>query len=113
MRDFKFFNDHRQPTAGAPEVVAYAPFFEVSDADTYQAICDTLERVWLELTDSMQRSYLEKHQIPDWVDTLQWAIKALPEGYEKHRDIIQADLKEHQHRLTKTKKTKRKEGIPE
>ena len=75
---------------------------EVSEADTYQAICNTLESVWLVLTDNMKSPYLETEQIPGWVDTLEWAIKSLPEGYEKHRDMIQADLKEHQQRLTKS-----------
>ena len=89
-------------------LVAYdAKPVEVSDADRYEAICDILESVWLELTENMQH-VLEAEQIPDWVDTLQWAIKALPVGYERHRDIIQAELREYQPKMTKPKKKGRK-----
>ena len=79
----------------------------VSDADKYQAVCDILESVWLELTDNMQRVYLQTEQIPDWVDVLQWAVKAIPVGLEAHRDKIQDDLKTYQEKLTKPK-TRRK-----
>ena len=82
---------------------------DVSVADKYQAICDTLERVWLDLTDNMAQSYLEKHQNPDWVETLQWAVKVMPKGYEKHRDIIKTELAAYQPLLTKSKTRKRKE----
>ena len=82
------------------ELVEYTPKpIEVSDADRYETILDILESVWLELTENMSRSYLESEQIPDWVDTLQWAVKALPSGYEKQRDIIQNELKGYQMRL--------------
>ena len=73
---------------------------QVSDADKFQAICDVLESVWLGLTENMQHA-LKVEQIPDWVDTLQWAIKVLPVGYEKQRDIIQAELRGYQPKMTK------------
>lgn len=75
---------------------------EVSDADKYQAICDTLTRVWLDLTDNMKRPTLHTDQIPEWIDTLEWAIKVMPEGYERHREIIQEELSTYQTQLTKT-----------
>lgn len=75
---------------------------ELSDAEKYQAICDVLENVWLGLTDNMQHA-LKVEQIPDWFDTLQWAIKAIPVGYEKQCDIIQYELREYQPKMTKPK----------
>ena len=77
---------------------------EVSDAEIDKAIGDILDSLWLELTDNMKRPYLENHQIPDWVEKLQWAIKALPKGYEKHRDVYAYELKEYQEKLIKPKK---------
>ena len=68
---------------------------DVSDAEKYKTICDVLESVWLELTENMHET-LKPEQIPDWVDTLQWAIKVIPVGYERQRDILQAELREYQ-----------------
>ena len=73
----------------------------VSDADAYKAICDVVERVWLGLTDNMKRKTLRKNQRPDWVEILHWAIKALPVGYERQREIIETELKTYQEQLTK------------
>ena len=67
----------------------------VSDAEKYKTICDILESVWLELTDNMCHALKPEH-IPDWVDTLQWAVKVIPVGYEQQRDILQAELREYQ-----------------
>ena len=76
---------------------------EVSDADKYQAICDTLSRVWLDLTDNMKREYLRPDQDPVWVDTLQWAVSVIPDCYKKQREIIQNELDAYRTRLAKTK----------
>ena len=67
-----------------------------SDADKYKSICDLLENVWLDLTDNMKRGYLTPAQKIEWVATLEWAIKALPEGYEIQREIFQDELAEYQ-----------------
>ena len=66
----------------------------VSDADAYKAICDVVDRVWKGLTDNMKRKTLRKNQIPDWVQTLEWAIKVMPDGYERQREIFQEELKQ-------------------
>ena len=78
---------------------------EVSDAEKYQAICDVLENVWLDLTDNMKRSYLETDQIPAWVETLHWAIAVLPEGYHGslHKTIC-TELETYQPETTENEK---------
>ena len=163
MRDFKFFNDKRQPTAATEQsnpvksdvfletmpgnmpltnrldkmtieqarwaiengdawiaylkeqsvagqdvsVIEYAeqPVQNgtVSDADAYKAICEVVDRVWKGLTDNMKRKTLRNNQIPEWVEILQWAIKALPVGYERQREIMETELKTYQEQLTKPK----------
>ena len=79
----------------------------VSDADTYKAICGVVDRVWKGLTDNMKRKTLRHDQIPDWVEILHWAIKALPVGYERQREIIETELKTYQEKLTKPKNRRR------
>ena len=54
----------------------------VSDADKYDAITGTLERVWRALTDDGARDRLTPQQIPDWLETLEWAVTHMPECYE-------------------------------
>ena len=46
------------------------------------------------MTDNMKRKTLRKNQIPDWVEILHWAIKALPVGYERQREIIETELRD-------------------
>ena len=75
----------------------------VSDADAYKAICEVVERVWKGLTDNMKRKTLRKNQIPEWVEILHWAIKSLPVGYERQREIMENELKTYQEKLTKPK----------
>ena len=75
----------------------------VSDADRYKGFCDLIDKVWLGLTDNMKRKTLRHDQIPDWVEILQWAIKALPVGYERQREIMETELKTYQEQLTKPK----------
>ena len=65
---------------------------EVTPQQIYKALCDTLENVWLALTDNMQRSDLEPEQVAEWVDTLEWAVAVMPSGYDRISDIIKADL---------------------
>ena len=77
---------------------------EVSDAEKYQAICDVFESVWLDLTENMKRSYLETDQIPVWVETLQWAIKVLPEGYHSLHKTVKIELETYQLEITKREK---------
>ena len=72
---------------------------EVSAAEKHKAICDILEKVWLDLTDNASRSYLQKEQIPDWVKLLEWAVKAIPLGFEIYRNSIQEQLKGYQKEL--------------
>ena len=64
---------------------------EVTPQQIYKALCDTLENVWLALTDNMQTD-LTTEQIPEWVDTLSWAVEVMPKGYERHVEIIKTDL---------------------
>ena len=78
--------EHKPPEAYQPP----------TPAEKYQAICDILEKVWLGLTDNMKRKSLRAEQIPDWVSTLEWAIKALPVGYERQGEIFQSELAEYQ-----------------
>ena len=78
-----------------------APVVEVSEADRYKAICDVVDRVWKGLTDNMKRDSLRENHKPDWVEILQWAIKVLPVGYERQREIIETELKTYQEKLTK------------
>ena len=73
----------------------------VTDAETYKAICEVVDRVWNGLTDNMKRKTLRNNQIPDWVEILHWAIKALPVGYERQREIMETELKTYQEKLTK------------
>ena len=68
---------------------------EVSDADKYRAIGDVLERVWLALTENLKRADLQTEQIPDWVDTLEWAVSFLPSGYERHRGVIELEMQKY------------------
>ena len=71
------------------------PVVDVTDADKFKAICDVLERVWLALTDNMATP-LTREQIPDWIETLDWAIKVMPAGYDKQREIIADELRTYQ-----------------
>ena len=77
---------------------------EVSDAEKYQAICDVLENVWLDLTDNMPRTYLETDQIPAWVETLQWAIKVLPSEYHSLHKTVKIELETYQLETTENEK---------
>ena len=72
---------------------------EVSAAEKHKAICDILEKSWLDLTDNASRSYLKKAQIPDWIKLLEWAIKAIPLGFENYRNSIEKQLKGYQTEL--------------
>ena len=69
---------------------------KVTPQQIYKALCDTLENVWLALTDNMQRSDLEPEQVAEWVDTLEWAVAVMPSGYERQREIIKAELDRYQ-----------------
>ena len=71
----------------------------VSAVEKHKAICDVLEKVWLDLTDNASRSYLKKEQIPDWIKLLEWAIKAIPLGFENYRNSIEKQLKGYQTEL--------------
>ena len=73
----------------------------VSDADAYKAICEVVDWVWKGLTDNMKRKTLRAAQIPEWVEILHWAIKSLPVGYERQREIMETELKTYQEQLTK------------
>lgn len=79
----------------------------VSDADAYKAICGVVDKVWNGLTDNMKRKTLRNNQIPEWVEILQWAIKVLPVGYERQREIIETELKTYQAQLTKPKRKRK------
>ena len=72
---------------------------EITPAEQYKAICDTLERVWLALTGNMKRRDLGVDQILDWVDMFQWAVAVMPSGYECQRGVIQTELDDCQSRL--------------
>ena len=77
------------------EVVEYpkAKDIEVSPAEVHKAICQTLENVWCVLTNNGDRSALEStQQIAEWVDTLQWALAVIPNGYERQREVIELEL---------------------
>ncbi len=65
---------------------------EVTPAEQFDAICDTLENVWLALTGNVKRRDLGVDQILDWVDMLQWAVAAMPSKYERQQEIIQLEL---------------------
>ena len=81
--------------ANGGEVVEYprAKDIKVSPAEVHKAICQTLENVWCVLTNNGDRSALEStQQIAEWVDTLQWALAVIPNGYERQREVIQLEL---------------------
>ena len=87
--------------ANGGEVVEHtgASAVEVSPAAVFMAICNTLENVWLALTNNRQQSALEPEQVAEWVDTLQWAVSVLPSGYEQQRSMIRTELDDWQSRL--------------
>lgn len=64
----------------------------VSYADKYAAITGTLERVWSALTDDGARDRLTPQQIPDWLDTVEWAVTHMPECYESARVELSQDV---------------------
>ena len=77
------------------EVVEYprAKDIKVSPAEVHKAICQTLENVWCVLTNNGDRSALEStQQIAEWVDTLQWTLAVIPNGYERQREVIELEL---------------------
>ena len=121
MRDFKFFTEKRQPTVTKPDEILENPARSemaeqpnpaqsgtVSDADKYKAICELIDNVWNGLTDNMKRKTLRNNQIPDWTEILQCAIKSLPVGYERQREIIETELREYQAKLTKPNNRRKK-----
>ena len=70
---------------------------EVSPAEVYTAICDTLENVWLSLTGNMKRRDLVPSSLNEWCDTLQWALAVFPKKvYEGPRRVIEAELDTYQ-----------------
>lgn len=71
-------------TTSAPVPFTDTPL-TVSDADKYAAIAGTLERVWQALTDDGARDRLTPEQIPDWLETIEWALLHMPECYESAR----------------------------
>jgi len=71
-------------TTPAPVAFTDTPL-TVSDADKYAAITGTLDRVWSALTDDGARDRLTPQQIPDWLDTVEWALRHMPECYESLR----------------------------
>ena len=93
-------DDVAERPVSEPPVSTAEASLHVTDAEIYKKIGDVLENVWLALTENMTRSYLLPEQVPEWVETLQWAIKVMPEGYERQRDIIQEELRTYQTQLT-------------
>ena len=63
-----------QANDGAVYQSTGAASVEVSPAEIYKAICDTLENVWLALTSNMKRCDLGTEQIKEWCETLQRAV---------------------------------------
>ena len=76
--------------AGAVYAGESASEIEVSPAEQFKAICETLNRVWWALVG--KRDTLRSEQIAEWIDTLRWAVSVVPSGYERHREIIQSKL---------------------
>ena len=76
--------------SGAVYAGESASDIEVSPADQFKAICETLNRVWWALVG--KGDTLRSEQIPEWGDTLNWALEVLPVEYDRHREIIQSEL---------------------
>ena len=60
----------------------------VTDADTYKAICEVVDRVWKGLTDNMKRKTLRKNQIPDWVEILHFQTPELLDNPQSRRYLL-------------------------
>ena len=58
---------------------------EITPAEQFKAICDTLENVRLVFTGNMARADLGREQIVEWVAMLQWTLPVLPTEYEHQR----------------------------
>ena len=85
--------------ANGGEIVEHtgASAVEVTPAEVFMAICDTLENVWLSLTGNMKRRDLDPSSLNEWCDTLQWALAVFPKkGYEGPRRVIEAELDTYQ-----------------
>lgn len=78
--------------ANGAEVVEYtrSSAVEVTPAELYKAICDTLEKVWLALVGKCRD--LGADQMAEWVDTLQCAVEVMPSGHESALMVVQAEL---------------------
>ena len=64
----------------------------VSDTEKHKAIFDTLDRVWLDLTDNGKKQGVSDSDKAEWLDSLHWAVAVIPSGYERHCEIIQSEL---------------------
>lgn len=57
-----------------------------SDAEKYKAIKDMVDCVGYSLANNTEFSPDKK--LKEWIEILEWAVKVLPEGYEKTREIF-------------------------
>ena len=86
------------------ESTAKPAFDPPTPAEIYETICDILDKAWLDMTDNMLRASLRAEQKSEWVELLQWAIKTIPDGYERQREIFQDELAAYHTPLTKPEK---------
>ena len=85
------------------EVVEYtgASAVEVTPAEVFMAICNTLENVWLALV--AENETLEPEQIGDWCETLQCVQALVPKEYQRQGAVIKAELDNWQRLLPRHK----------
>ena len=71
---------------------------DVSDAEKYAKICSVLDKVWLEITEDRQKPLLDPENVQEWLETLEWADRVMPDQYESARKVIQSEIELYRHR---------------
>lgn len=79
--------------ANGGEIVKHkpAPAVEASDEEKRAAILEVLRHVEVEVKDEYGNLLSEMRS--EWVETLEWAISALPACYERTHSVLSEELK--------------------
>ena len=86
MRRFRFDPDPvltQKSAQIAPPVMESHEEISERNVQQFEAICGLVDRVGADL--AQENILTEPQKLSEWIETLQWAVKLLPEGYETSR----------------------------
>ena len=86
MRRFRFVPDpavtQKSAQIAPPVMESHEEILE-RNVQQFEAICGLVDRVGEDL--AQDGILTEMQKLGEWVDVLRWAVKLIPEGYEKSR----------------------------